>query len=355
MTTINSDVAPMTTENAELDNDGVDAFLARFMPPEGKKKEEEDAQTELSETAEGDEENTEDNTTSEETDEETSDESPEGSEEETEDAADKKYVDLDDRTYAKVKVGDEELEVPVKDLTRLYGQEQALTKRSQAVADQRKALDTTSAWHGAALESLIQRAKQRYEPFSKMDFFAIAADQTIPAEQKNALREMAQTAYEEVRFLEQERNNFMQALGTRQTAERAEAAKSCVKELTDQASPHFIEGWNDQTYTNIRNFAIEHGLDKGIVHNLTDAPAFKLLHMAMLYQQSRSKTNNVQTTRVNKTIKKVVKTSKTMPKAVRTGKGNKADAAMAELKSKGDMDSTANAFLARWADSGDSE
>src|SRR5262249_47659052 len=130
MTSTNSGEA-----NSELSgiDSAADAFLASFKLPADAENQPSDEETRKKPSEEQPEpEQTE----------EGSDASPEQTEEgaeegETEKAPKRKYAEED--AYAKVKVGDQELEVSVKDLKRLHGQEAALTRRSQEVAAERKA------------------------------------------------------------------------------------------------------------------------------------------------------------------------------------------------------------------------
>jgi hypothetical protein len=78
---------------------------------------------------------------------------------EDEEGAEKAFAD--DGAYVKLKVDGEEKEVPVKDLTRLYGQEAALTRKSQEVAEQRKQAEAESQKHVSALQVLLTRAQEK--------------------------------------------------------------------------------------------------------------------------------------------------------------------------------------------------
>ena len=102
-------------------------------------------------------------------------EEDEGETEEAEEkpSKDKKYVDSDE-TYVKVKVGDEDKEVSVKDLKRLYGQEASLTRKSQEVADQRRVADEGVAKNVAALNVLHEKAKLKAEPYKNIDWLAVS-------------------------------------------------------------------------------------------------------------------------------------------------------------------------------------
>ena len=80
----------------------------------------------------------------------------------------------DDDMITKVKVGEDELEVSVKDLKRLHGQEKSLTIKSQEVATQRKALEDKSLQYEASLQKLMEKAQERYKPYAEVDMLVAA-------------------------------------------------------------------------------------------------------------------------------------------------------------------------------------
>jgi hypothetical protein len=80
--------------------------------------------------------------------------------------------------YVKVTEGDAVHEVPLKDLTRLYGQEAALTRKSQEVAELRKTAEAAQK-NLTALQVLIERAKEKADPFKKIDWMAVVEDPNI--------------------------------------------------------------------------------------------------------------------------------------------------------------------------------
>jgi len=348
MTAIGNDAAFQ-----DVDDDVVDAFLERLMPDDaGKKKDQ------PSETVEGqpvvrnrapEEDEERDDTPS---DTQTDDDQPTDQAADTQDDTDTgdkpntddiKYADED--TYAKVKVGDEEHAVPLKDLTRLYGQEQALTKKSMEVADQRRKVDAELAVNVAAHSQLLDRAKQRWEPYSKIDFLLAAKE--LSAEDYTSLRTAAQAAYEDMNFLQNGLNQFVQAAQERQNNSLVEQAKDALKVLAGPVDQGGIEGWNEQKYDSIREFAYSAGLKKEIVDNLVDPVAIKLLNDAMLFRRGQSKV--VVTRKVNKTPTKVIKTRQA-PNA-NTGAPDKTKEASAakRLRATGSADDAAELFLARWA------
>lgn len=350
MTTI-SDGDVANTENTPLSEaDAGEALLSLFADKTDAPKpsvEDEDEDDTTTADADGDE-------GSEETPDEL-DADDDAGDEENETAEDKpsekKYID-DDGHYVKIKVGEEEKEVSVKDLKRLFGQEVSLTHKSVEVANARKTAEADAQKYVTSLNVLLTRATEKANPYRNIDWMAVSKDPTISAEAASALRADAQRALDDESFLGQNLNAFMGDVQKKQNEDRATSAKACITALTTaptEAAPNanFIKGWSDKTYTDIRAFAIKQGMPEAIVNGTTDPAAIKMMHMAMLFKKGSAKV--VTTKAVNKTPQKIVKTSSS-PAARATKTTVEKASAMKNLKNSGSVDAAGDAFLATFAD-----
>ena len=363
MTTISSgDVASNYDfdTTAALSEDGAtDAFMASFgFSPDGKeieedaskkKKPSEEVETETTEDDAAKDETQDDETTDEET---PSDDEVEGDDEDaTEKTADKKYVDSDE-TYVKVKIGDEEKEVSVKDLKRLYGQEASLTRKSQEVADQRKLADAGVAQNVAALNVMLEKAKAKAAPYAAIDWLAVSKNPAIDAATASALRDEAQAALADVAFFEKDLGSLMTAIGEKTKADTAAQAKVCIASLStpgteEKPNPLHIEGWNDKVYDDLRSFARELGADANSVNSMVDPVAFKVLHMAMQFKKGSSK---VLTVKTKKSPTKIVKTSSAPAASKAAASTTDRSKAVAKLARTGSEEDAVNAFMTSFAD-----
>lgn len=335
-----ANAAPSFTED-----DAADQFLSRWSDEDPEKvsqtpEDEDDAPEqdeaeeveEAEESPEGDEQESEEDP--QEGDEESSeDEGAEG--DEADESAEPEV--LDDEKVVKVKVDDEELEVSVKDLKRLYGQEAALTKKSQALATQRKEVEAANSRAAAQLDRLYQKAAQRWEPYSKIDM--LVASKQLDAEQFSALRAEAQAAYEDYRFITQEVDQFVVNANEQRQQHMKTAAAEAVKTLNDKIPG----GWNQKVYDEVRAYAEGSGMPKHIVDGIVDPFALEMIHKAMQFDKAKA----VVTTKVNKTPKKVIKTTKAVsPNSTRVDKTVKVKQRLAK---SGSTDDATDLFLARWA------
>jgi hypothetical protein len=336
ISTENTGETPEVSDGALTEESATDAFLARWEKKDPETASDDTSKKPTEEAGDEPSDKADDKT------DDTSDESPEEKSGDDEKPAAKKFAPDDDETYVKVKEGDNEHEVPVKDLKRLWGQEAALTRKSQEVAEARKQTDANNAKALAGLNVMLKRAQERAAPYKQIDFL-VAAKQ-LSAEDLTVLRDEAQRALEDERFLGNELDGFMGAIREEQNKSFIEQAKACVKTIKDADSPHHIPNWDDKLYTDLRTFAVKEGMDQQIVNSLVDPAAIKLLHMAMQWSKGQAK---AATTKVNKTPKKIVKSSQSPTPSKGTEPSKKQT--MAKLRETGSTDDAAEALLARWA------
>ena len=325
------------------EGDAAEAFLSRWSdedPEKASESPEEDeveADDETVETeAEEDEEQDEDNETDPEETGDESDDSDDEDSEEVEEEPKKKGKTLDDDAIVKIPVDGKELEVSVKDLKRLYGQEAALTKKSQAVATERKEVEANGAKLAAQMQRVYEKAQARWEPYSKIDM--LVASKQLDADQFAALRQEAQAAYDDFRFITQEADEFVKNANEQRQTFLQTQAKEAVKVLKEK-----IPGWNQATYDSVRTYAIEAGLPAETVNAMVDPVAIQLIHKAMAFDKAKTITTKKKVV----TPKKVLKTTKTT-----TGRDVQVDrskAQMERLKRSGTTDDASEVFLSRWA------
>jgi hypothetical protein len=345
---------PITTDGSVetlVPFDAEAAFLKRLMTNED---EDNNADTQdAEELSEGDDEvkseeddsEEEDSEGTSETEEDDSEEEKDDEDEEQEESEPKKktrvVLEPDADAVVKHKVDGKEVEIPVKDLTRLYGQEASLTRKSQELAEARKNVDTSVQKYATSLDILMQRAMKEWEPYSKINFLALAKDPNFTVEDISALQDQARKAYENVHFLQSEIDATVQSVSEQRQARLIEEATKGWSVLSDPTTG--IEGWGESLYNEIRSYAITEGLDKTVVNELVNPSAIKLLHKAMLYDKGQKAL--VKTTKVAKTPKKILK-GNTEPVSKKI-KPKPTDDATKRLKTSGSVEDAADVFLSR--------
>jgi hypothetical protein len=342
-TTTQSGVADAAPSFEALDEaDAANEFLNRWSEEDpataSEDPEDEDPRDEDDEPVEREEADSEPEADAEETEDpqEETEESEGDQEGESEEEAPKKGKTLDDEAKVKITVDDEELEVSVKDLKRLYGQEKALTQKSQAVAEQRKAVEAANQKAAAQLDRLHQKALARWEPYAKIDM--LVASKQLDADSFAALRAEAQAAYEEVRFITQEVDQFVATANDQRQKQVKEAATKAVEYLSKN-----VNGWNPKTYEEVRSYAVSKGMPEHVVNGVVDQFALEMMYKAMKFDQAKS----VVTKKVNKTPAKVLK-----PNKVVSSSANKVDTTTKlkqRLAKSGSTEDAADLFMARWS------
>jgi hypothetical protein len=353
-TAINSNDAALTdVEYPEEinDDDFVAALLGDSDPEEGddasaKKPSKKEAEADEDEENANDAENEPENEDAEDEPSEDEEENEGDEDEENDEGEDKskrKFADDSDETYVKVKEGDTEHEVKVSDLKRLFGQEAALTRKSQEVATEREAVNTKRTENVTAYNALLQRATARADKYRALPWTQYMKDPNIPAEHLQELTAEANEAIQEEAFLKNELTSYVEKITAEQKAAAKKQSADCLKALKNPESPSYIKNWNDALYADIRNFAVDQGFDAKVVTSLNDPAAFKVLHMAMQFKKGA---NKVLTKKVNKTPTRIVKNSASTPAVRDNAKKVTAKSAVQKAKQSGSQADAANAFLA---------
>lgn len=238
-----------------------------------------------------------------------------------------------------IAVDGETRRVPVKDLKRLFGQEAALTRKSQEVADARKQAETVGARYNTGLTKMLERAEARWKPYAEIDF--LVAQQNLQPEEFRQLRAAAADAFKDVQFFKQELDGHTQELTKEHQTKFNTAAQECIQVLTDPEKG--IKGWDQKMYNDLREFSAKNGFSEQLFNTVTNPAVFKIMHMAHQYAQAQT----VATTKLAKAPKNVVGKTKTNGTGT-TPKSIQSRQAMEKLRTSGSTDDAADAFMARW-------
>lgn len=329
------------------EDEAAEALLRRFAPDEGgdaekpskKKTDEDKTERKPSKDKEETEAPAEEPEAEEEAEDEEQAEEKDESETETEEDGNNVLIE--------VKVGDEIEQVPASKLARLYGQEKALTQKSMEVAELRKKADTDVERVTAASNAMLERARKRFEPYAQLDFNLLATQ--VTPEEYTALRQGAVAAYEDVKFLEQEQEGHLKSLRDKQSETVRAQATECLKVLSGSPEKGGIEGWSQKLYDDIRTFAVSQGASAEMVGAIVEPWAIRLMHDAMLFARGRAKgTGKVEVKKVNKSPKRIVKTS-TNAEVTRTiAKSSGVKKAQQKFEQTGSADDAAEMMMANW-------
>jgi predicted metal-binding transcription factor (methanogenesis marker protein 9) len=249
----------------------------------------------------------------------------------------------DETAFIRVKVDGAEHEVSVKDLTRLWGQEASLTRKSQEVAQQNKVITERRSQYETALDKMYQKAVERAKPYKNIDL-ALAA-KNLSSEDYMALKADAEAAYNDVKFFEEELKGHIGKVSKEAEEAHAKAATEAVQALTSKDSPSYIEGWSDTVYADLVEYGAKMGIPKEQMLNSVSAPSFKILWMAQQYEKSKAV--------ATKKTTKVVGKKPINNKGPKSRDGDRPVNAMNRLKKSGSVDDAAMTLFERWGVSND--
>lgn len=278
------------------------------------------------------------------------DEDDEGDEEDTEEEAEEEEAaeGITDETLIDILVDGKTKQASVKDLKRLYGQESALTRKSQEVATKRKEAEEALVNADNTYRTLMERAEARFKPYSELDM--LVASRNLSNEDFTQLRQDAKAAEDDLKFLREEANSFYQTANSNAQAQLQDQAKECSRVLETE-----IEGWGNDLYNDIRSYAVKQGLPQEQVDKYVDPGVIKILNKARMYDELKATAGTKKAKAVAatgpKSNKKVLR-SKRAP--ITQSEGNRAriqksqSKLMANGSRAGDLDDIADALLARW-------
>jgi hypothetical protein len=250
---------------------------------------------------------------------------------------DKKLVE-DDEALVKVTVDGQELEVSIKDLKRLAGQEASLTRKSMELAARRKEAEEVGTYHAQGLARLVQMAEEEYAPYAGIDFNIAAKD--LSTEEYKALREEAQAKYEKYQYLTQELTQYQQKFTEHKAALMQEQAAQTIAELSDPEKG--IKGWGPKLYEEIGAYAVSKGMKPETFANILDAPSLRILHDAYRLDKAKALATKKKAVAPQKVLK-----STATPDSQRFS-DDKSKAALSKLRQTGSRDDAVSAILSKW-------
>lgn len=265
---------------------------------------------------------------------------------EEEDSDDQEKVEAPDDAVVTVKVGDENKTIKVKDLKRLYGQEAALTRKSQEVAQTRQKVEQEGELYAVSSQRMIEKAEARFQPYADIDW--LVAQKQLTTTEFAALRQEAQSAFEDLKFLQEEAGSVLENLKTQRQTLWVEEAKECVKTLTDT-----VPNWSAERYSKVREFASERGIAPETFNQIVDPAAISLINDALTLHEARQRAATKKKAVALSTKKTVKQTKGRSATTTKSGQDQEVTALHRKLRSSG-KDTDAEALvLARWAGMGD--
>ena len=215
-----------------------------------------------------------------------------------------------------------------------YLRQSDYTKKTQAVAEQRKAFEAQTAEAEATMSALMSAAGADISRFQNVNWEQAAIDNPDQYRQAKAAYEQAQSTYN---YIKAQADQFQTQQQQQTEAAEKEAAKESLTVLKTN-----IPNWNNDLYYKIGEYAQGLGVSGEEFNKVSDHRLITALWKAMQFDQAKTVT-----------AKKKIK-----PSATKTLSGSKADSTKAvetetarktreRLKKTGSVDDAAAALLNR--------
>jgi len=248
-------------------------------------------------------------------------------------------LEVDDNHEVEIKVNGEVKTASIGSLKRLYGQEASITKKSQELSTQRRYAEEAVGKSTAVLQRMLNQATEAFKPYAEIDM--LVASKTMGDEEFQTLRKEASSAASNLKFLQEEADQFYSQMREQQATAMQEQAKNAVKVLEAE-----IDGWSNDLYSDIRNYAVEQGMNEDVVNTIVDPVAIKFINKARMFDQGKK----VATVKKKQAVTRKTLKSKKAPASenqVRKRNLSKQKDALRQSRTQ-DVTDAANVILSRW-------
>mgnify|MGYP003328363206 CR=1 FL=1 len=183
-------------------------------------------------------------------------------------------VDLDSIV---ITVGDEQLSV--EDLKSGYLRQADYTKKTQALAEQRREVDQTKEQYASALAYMTQATRQGLAQFDGVDWQTL--QQQDPA-QYQALSKQYQQAAQQVNAFETAQREFFA-----QAQQQVEAQQKLQAQQSVETLKTLVPEWSNEMYGELRQFAGNYGMTSEEFNRIADHRPILMMLDAMKFHKSR--------------------------------------------------------------------
>ena len=183
-------------------------------------------------------------------------------------------VDLDSIV---ITVGDEQLSV--EDLKSGYLRQADYTKKTQALAEQRREVDQTKEQYASALAYMTQATRQGLAQFDGVDWQTL--QQQDPAKYQALSKQYQQAAQQVNAFETAQREFFAQA------QQQVEAQQKLQAQQSVETLKTLVPEWSNEMYGELRQFAGNYGMTSEEFNRIADHRPILMMLDAMKFHKSR--------------------------------------------------------------------
>lgn len=316
-----------TPDSTEVDNNDIIARLTAVLEsPEDQTEEPNDEQDEVEETSDEvvDE--------SQEGEEEDAEESEEVDEDLTEDDEEESEDEPELITEGVIEIDGEKLSV--EEIKLGYLRQADYTKKTQAVAEQRKAAEDQTRTYESTLSALLTAAGADLSRFDNVNWEQAAVENPEQYKQAKAMFEQTQQTY-----------NFIRSQAAEHQTRAYEQQQGAMKQAAQDSLTVLkstIPNWSNDLYYSIGEYAKANlGVSTEEFNGIHDHRSITAMYKAMQFDRAKAETQK----KVKATPKKTLSGKKAEPKDL--GKKDNYRKARERLKKSGSMDDAVQALLNR--------
>lgn len=221
--------------------------------------------------------------------------------------------------------------VSVEEIKLGYMRQSDYTKKTQAVAEQRKAAEDQTATYESSLSALLTAAGADLSRFDNVNWEQAAVDNPDQYRQAKAMYEQTKQTHD---FIRAQANEHHQRSEKQQQAAAKESAKESLTVLKST-----IPNWNNDLYYSIGEYANSLGVTSEEFNETHDHRMITALYKAMKFDQAKSVTQK----KVKANPTKTLSGKKAEPKDL--GKKDNYRKSRARLKKSGSMEDAVQALL----------
>ena len=183
-------------------------------------------------------------------------------------------IDLDS---IRITVGEEELSV--EDLKSGYLRQADYTKKTQAIAEQRREVEQTKEQYASALAYMTQATRQGLAQFDSVNWQQL--QQQDPAQYQQLAQQYSQ-AQQQVTAFETAQKEFFQQAQNQVAQQQQLQAKQSVETLKT-----LVPDWSNELYGELREFAGNYGMTAEEFNRIADHRPMLMMLDAMKFHKSR--------------------------------------------------------------------
>lgn len=212
-----------------------------------------------------------------------------------------------------------------------YMRQADYTKKTQAVAEQRKAAEDQTRGYESTLQALLTAAGADLSRFNNVNWEQAAVENPDQYKQAKAVYDQTKQTHDFIQAQAQSHTEQMEAQSQQEIKRQAEESLSVLKST--------IPDWNNEKYNSIGEYAETIGVGREEFNQVTDHRLITALYKAQMYDQAKAKT----TKKVKSTPTKTLSSNKA-PETKKTRNTKAEQESRARLKKTGKLDDAVNAL-----------